>query len=454
MKASRYNRIFQASDGAWLAFNAWSTALAELTLEDRPFIEALLADPSLPCDTPAKRALREALIQGHFLIEDGEDELATTKADMLRDRFRTDQLLLTIAPTLNCNFRCDYCYEDHFKVNMARAVQDGLVAWTAERAKTIRQMHVIWYGGEPLLPGAFEIVEGLSRRFVELCADRSIDYNAELVTNGYLLDRKKMETLAGLGVTVVQVTLDGPPATHDERRMLAGGQGTFWRIIENMRQVVDLADFQLRINVDRRNAMGAIEVAEILREHGLEKSVRPYLAMITSSGVACGNIQELCLSTREFADLELDVYREAAKRGLPLGRYPRKMEGAFCSADRVNAFVVAPGGSLFKCWHEVTLDPDKAIGHLLDGRQPYQKAIEDRWLSWDVLGKPGCNSCDVLPLCHGGCPIEGMKDPSADHGACEQFKYNLEPVVELQHLYEVETDEAGPAQGAGRRPRK
>ena len=30
MKASRFNRIFQARDGAWLAFNSWSTALAEI----------------------------------------------------------------------------------------------------------------------------------------------------------------------------------------------------------------------------------------------------------------------------------------------------------------------------------------------------------------------------------------------------------------------------------------
>jgi uncharacterized protein len=454
MKPSRYNRIFQASDRTWLAFNAWSTALAELTPEDRPFIEALLADPALPCDTPQKRDLREALIQGHFLIDDGEDELASTKADMLRDRFRTDQLLLTIAPTLNCNFRCDYCYEDHFRVNMSRTVQDALVAWAAERAQTVERMHVIWYGGEPLLPGAFEIVESLSHRFKELCAARGVIYGAELVTNGYFLDRKKMETLSGLGVGMVQVTLDGPPAVHDKRRVLAGGQGTFWRILENMKQVVDLAEIQLRINVDRRNAMGAVEVAEILREHGMEETVRPYLAMVTASGAACGNIQELCYSTKDFADMEVEVYREAAKRGLPLGRYPQKMEGAFCTADRVNAFVVAPGGSLFKCWHEVTLDPDKAIGHLLDGQQPFQKAIEDRWLSWDVMEKPGCNSCEVLPLCHGGCPIEGMKDAEADHGACEQFKFHLEPVVELQYLYQAENSGDGPAQGAARGPCK
>jgi uncharacterized protein len=450
MKASRYNRIFQASDGAWLAFNAWSTALAQLTPEDRPFIEALLADPDgVVCDTPHKREIREALVDGHFLIEDHEEELTAIKANILRDRFRTDQLMLTIAPTLNCNFRCDYCYEDHFKVNMSRTVQDALIAWVEERARATGSLHVIWYGGEPLLPGAYEVVERLSEAFLAACRERDMDYDAEVVTNGYFLDRAKMQRLLELGVTGVQVTVDGPKDMHDQRRILAGGQGTFDRVLRNLKQVADLADVQLRINVDKRNALRSLEVAELLQDEGLD-SVKPYLAMVTASGAACGNIQELCYSTQEFAAMEVEVYREAAKRGLPLGRYPQKKTGAFCTADRVNAFVVAPNGLLFKCWHEVTLNPDKAIGHLLDGQQPYQKAIEDQWLNWDILEKSGCKSCGVLPLCHGGCPIEAMSLPEADHGACEQFKFHLEPVVELQYLYAVETSEDGPPQGAAR----
>ena len=450
MKASRYNRIFRASDGVWLAFNGWSCALAELDPADKPFIEAILADPDgTVCDTPHKHELREALLEAHFLVEDMEDELVATRADMLRDRFRTDRLLLTIAPTLNCNFRCDYCYEDHLKVNMSRAVQDALVSWVKERAGHTALLHVIWYGGEPLMPGAYPVVERLSEAFIAVCREHGVEYNAELVTNGYFLDREKMERLKALGVTMVQVTVDGPPEVHDRRRVLAGGQGTFWRIIENLKSVVDLAAFQLRINVDRRNALSALEVAAILREHGLE-AVRPHLAQVTASGVACGNILELCYSTREFADMELEVYREAAKQGLPLGRYPFHRPGAFCTADRANAVVVAPNGLLFKCWHEVTLDPDRAIGHIIDGQQPFQKAVEDRWLSWDPLSLSGCRACDVLPLCHVGCPVEALKRPGADHGACEHFKFHLEPVVELRYLYQAQGAEAPPSEGPAR----
>ncbi|MEW6745148.1 MAG: SPASM domain-containing protein [Planctomycetota bacterium] len=452
MKASRFNRLFQASDGTWLAFNGWSTALAEIEPENVAFVQALLAHPdSTPCDTPLKREIREALVQAHFLIEDEDDELATLKADTLRERFRTDALFLTIAPTLNCNFRCDYCYEEHLKVTMSKAVQQALVGWVEERTCTASELHVTWYGGEPLLPQAYPIVESLSRSFTEIATRRGLTYGAHLVTNGYFLDRPKTQALVELGVSKVQVTLDGPPAIHDKRRVLAGGQGTFWRLIQNLKDTVDLVSIQVRINVDQRNSIAALEVAEILQREGLGEKVRPYLAQVTFDGAACGNILELCYSSEEFARTEIEIYREAARRGLPLSRYPFRLSGSFCTADRANGFVVAPSGALFKCWHEVTLHPERSIGSLLDEQQPFQKRNEDLWLSWNPYERSGCRSCDVLPMCHGGCPLEAMKDKEADHGACEHFKFHLEPLLEIRYQHPVPDGGSTPARDMGAR---
>jgi uncharacterized protein len=436
MKPSRFNRIFKASDGTWLAFNSWSTALAEIKPDDLPFIQSILANPDgVPCDTPYKREIRENLIRAHFLVEDGEDEVATLKVDMIRDRFQTDLLAITIAPTLDCNFRCDYCYEEHLRVNMSRAVQQALLRWVEARAAVTGRLHVTWFGGEPMLPSAFAVVEGLSRSFQELCGARGIGYQAEIVTNGYFLDRGKLDLLKSLGVEKIQITLDGPPVIHDRRRVLAGGQGTFWKIVDNMKQVVGLIPISLRINVDKRNAGATVDLMELLHKEGIADKVQPYIAQVTFDGVACGNILESCYSSDEFAMTEVEIYREAARRGLPLSRYPFRIKGAFCTADRVNGYVIAPSGAIFKCWHEVTVSPDKAVGHLLDGQQPWHRLNETRWLNWNTLDKEECPSCDVLPLCHGGCPLEAMKEPARTRGACEHAKFNLEPLLEIHHLH-------------------
>ena len=435
MKASRYNRLFRAEDGAWLLFNSRTTALAEIDPSEIDFVRSMLADPDrTPCPGERELAYREGMIEGGFLVDDATDEAAAIKSATLRDRFRTDQLHLTIAPTLDCNFRCDYCYEEHLRVTMASAVQEALLEWLEQRAAGLREFYVCWYGGEPLLPAARKVVTDLSRRFQEISRQRGWLYRGQIVTNGYFLERGLMEELAELGIDSVQVTLDGPPEEHDRRRHLLGGQGTFHRIVENMKQCVDLASFQVRINVDQRNAMSTLDAVRALDAAGLARRVRIYLAQVTFDGAACGNIQELCYSTESFARTEVEIYRQAARAGLPLGRYPNAIPGAFCTADRAGGFVIAPNGLIFKCWHEVTMNADRAIGSLLDGQQPFQAAIEERWLAWDTFDKAGCKSCDVMPLCHGGCPLEAMRSPDSERGACEHSKFALQPLLEVRRL--------------------
>jgi uncharacterized protein len=198
--------------------------------------------------------------------------------------------------------------------------------------------------------------------------------------------------------------------------------------------------------------MPALEVLEILEKEGLGGRVKPYLAQVVADGATCGNIHELCFSSEDFSKMEIEVYREAARRKLHIVRYPFKLPGSYCSADKLNAFVIAPNGLVFKCWHEVTMEPDRAVGSLLDEPEPYHSYNEDYWLKWDALEKAGCRACDVLPLCHGGCPLEALRHPERDRGACEHYRYHLEPLLELRYqaMMEGEDRDDGPiAKGGG-----
>ena len=207
---------------------------------------------------------------------------------------------------------------------------------------------------------------------------------------------------------------------------------------------------QLRVNVDQRNPMAALEVAGHLAELGLAHKMRMYLAMVTSDAKVCGNIQEMCYDTQDFAAAELEVYREAARRGLPLQKYPSRLAGAYCSADRLHGYVLAPSGLIFKCWHEVTMRPEHAIGSVLDEQEPFQKQNEDYWLKWDALERAAAVRVPCCPCAMAGVPLEAMEKNDPERGSCDQYRFNLEPLVELRYLYRVGSP-AGARRGVRRR---
>ena len=58
-----------------------------------------------------------------------------------------------------------------------------------------------------------------------------------MITNGLLLTEEVVDRLLPYGLVGVKITLDGDRDTHNRMRPLRGRQGTFDRIVENMRQV-------------------------------------------------------------------------------------------------------------------------------------------------------------------------------------------------------------------------
>lgn len=95
-------------------------------------------------------------------------------------------LSLTILPTLECNFRCVYCYEAVKKNEiMDKNVQTKVVKMIERGVGILKNLHITWMGGEPLL--CFGIIDNLSQKILEICAKGSIKYSAGIITNGYLL---------------------------------------------------------------------------------------------------------------------------------------------------------------------------------------------------------------------------------------------------------------------------
>lgn len=356
---------------------------------------------------------------------------------------------MSIIPTLECNFACDYCYEpgnpditrNPKRKLMGQEVQDGLVEMIKSMLPQGTTFSVAWYGGEPLL--GLEVIGSLTERFKKVCEEKKAKYFGVIVTNGYLLTPEVVEELTKLNVMSCQVTIDGPEEIHNQRRPLVGKGPTYHTIINNLERIPENIPFSIsiRVNVDNRNGEHIAGLLEDLKKHSLHnrKNINIYFSRVVAPTSSCKDIGEHCIAAREFAIEELEFYKEAIRLGFKLTHYPATKIGS-CGAVRPNSFVVEPDGALHVCWNTVGREEMK-IGTIENS----SAKLNDRyytWLSWSPFQKKGCENCSTLPLCMGSCPymsIYNSETVSKDKGNCVIWKYNLK---EMMQFY-VEAKELG-----------
>ena len=330
-------------------------------------------------------------------------------------------LELTLMPTEACNFRCTYCYEDFALGQMSPAVVRGVKGLIAARAPSLDELHLSWFGGEPLL--ALDVVIEVQEHVRELQAEHSALHDrATMTTNAWRLGPAVFERLVGLGVSQYQISFDGPAAIHDTKRKRIDGKPTFARIWDNvmaMRGVERDFSVILRLHVDRENldAMYGL-VDEIHAEFGGDPRFEIFLKTLTRYGGpndASLPILESEEDMRRFARLQQHAHgREAAAHGRervssaasPVGvgaarrerSVPGKRSPGTCYAARGNSYVVRSDGRLCKC--TVILDhPSNTVGRLHeDGTVEIDPARTRPWMRGLWSGDAGELACPMLGL--------------------------------------------------------
>jgi len=436
MKPSRYNVFHDLGNGVTLAFNGASGALAEIEKEHLPRIQHLLKHPD-QVETDQDKEFLDGLVSGGYLVADAIDEVAVFQAQAGAHRHSTAALTMTIAPTLACNFGCNYCFENQSTVRMSEETQKALLDFADRRLNLSSKMLITWFGGEPTL--CTPIIERIQTGLLRLAEEHQVDPQpASIISNGYLLDGDMARFLKNIGIVEAQITLDGPPRVHDSRRRLRSGKGTFDRIIDNLEETSDILSVGIRINVDRENTEDAYEVVEILQERKILPKVKVYFAQVQSTGGACADIRDRCFGPEEFSRSQVQLYKNLMDKGIYHVEYPQVSGGVICGAVSNNSFVISPTGQLFKCWEEISLDPAKSVGDVFSSElTDIQRTSIDRFHAWNPFNFSECRECNILPICMGGCPIHGMNTGCVNKGVCSPWKYNLREMLELRYRCEA-----------------
>jgi len=126
----------------------------------------------------------------------------------------------------------------------------SVAAWIERKLDDVRPstFALTFFGGEPLLN--LPVTYFLSQKCHELASARGVKLVVSIITNGLLLTPDVIDRLLPYGLAGVKVTLDGDRDTHNRMRPLRGRQGTFDRIVENIRRVADKVRITIGGNFD------------------------------------------------------------------------------------------------------------------------------------------------------------------------------------------------------------
>lgn len=436
MKQSMYNHLYPIGDDKKIIFNAMSCALAEV---DESFFKIYdqLGQLEEAEMTEEQKEMYDGMKKAHFIVDKRMDEVQQVKFRHLKGKYGNFGLGLTIAPTLACNFKCPYCYETPENKLMSQADQDAIVKLAEETLKTSNTLDISWYGGEPML--GKDVIWSLSERLIKICDEKEANYNAFIVSNGYLITPEVIQNFLKYKITGIQVTLDGPPEVHNTRRILHNNGATFDVILENMRQLRAAGiGVNLRINIDKTNIDSVPALLDLLIQEGMQ-DMPISLGQVTAYTEACSSVAGSCLNTEEYAQWCLSIQKTLHEKGFQADGYPYYpgVKANYCCADQINAFVVDPNGYMYKCWNNVGLR-EHAVGNIkeiFDEEIPAEYIMNHaKWLTHTPFDVPECTECSILPMCMGGCPHEYY---STGAFSCEKWKFNLEDVIQYTYVFKT-----------------
>jgi uncharacterized protein len=353
-----------------------------------------------------------------IVVDANYDEQAVIRVRNLTGRTQ-NELILSVMTTLRCNFRCNYCFQRHCRKHLTKTVEGNIMSMLSERIPKLDRLSIDWYGGEPLLERA--TLFRLNSWVADQCDRHNTDYVVTVTTNGYLLDEEMIAYLSKFKVAHLQITLDGPPETHNQSRKLVRGGKTFATILANICRAREAGlPVSVRVNVWKPNASKVADLYGILEASGLKNQVAVLAKPVLSSDA--NPCSPLCLEPAESSSVIMKMYLDAARDGWIVLPYADALQGhEFCIVDSVGQFIIDPSGSLFKCGEN--FDTGEKVGVLTkNGNLLLNEPKWRSWISKDPFAHDECAECQFLPICMGGCSMK------------RKWKPTESPCVEMKHV--------------------
>ena len=319
-------------------------------------------------------------------------------------------MTVDFAITGKCNLRCKHCNTaDTWNLNEELSFDEILGIFDQMKQEKVFEVNL--FGGEPFCyPRIYDLFDALN------------DYPIRItvLTNGTLIDEEAIKRLKRLRfLEIVQVSIDGSsPEIHDWQR----GEGSFVKAIEAVRLLrANDVPVKMKAIINTHNYTdieGMIKLARGMGRGGMD----------FGDAVECGRAavysRDMTFAGKIHHQIMKDVFflREKYPNFVIGGTLGQKMEmledfygkgpgkgdrGVYSTCPAGHTMLsIRSDGKVVPCsafWTLICGDLRKeSLRHIWDNSEVLN---EIRGLAQEPLvkGNPGCEGCDYLSYCNGGC---------------------------------------------------
>lgn len=332
----------------------------------------------------------QALLTNELVVNSNESDFDICKDHLWSILCNPKVFTLTINPTLDCNLRCWYCYEQHtHNCFMSEDVTKAILRFSKQKiAEDELETFVLsFFGGEPLLR-ANELSIRIASKVADYCSSMNKRFRLHFTTNGTLLTPDIIDKLASICKdTSVQIPFDGGHDQHNAIKKSKTIKDTYALTLDHVKTALTKGlQVTIRCNFDQNNLTsfrGLIDdLSDMCPDH-FDK-LRFDFQKIWQTRVT----QELSDNLEEIRDHLAKVSNKSTKRRTVT-------PNTFCYGDYHNSIVVNYDGSLHKC---TAIDFSRAtpIGHITpEGAL----SIMNNPYSFENRLRGVCRSCRLFPVC-------------------------------------------------------
>jgi len=390
-KLSKYNYFYQQDIDTYTCINLINKTIFAIDAEKYKLIQNYT--DNIEVISNINPSLFSALNKLGIIIEKDFNEINFLIAEHRKTIYSTNNYRLTIMPTLECNFKCWYCYEDRIAGRMTQETMQSIFKHVKNIIEnySVKNLQLDWFGGEPLI--CFDdVVFNLSKKIKKFCIDKHITFNNVITTNGALINSDMVKKFKQIDLRSFQITLDGNEKHHNRVKKVPNGESMYRKTINNILEIIDqLSDptIMLRINYTEQNLQSINEIINDIPEN-YRKKIEITLQQVWQTEKVNDNI-DIVPCNEKFSE-----------SGFIAPLY--KLEGKFyrCYADLLSQVVINYNGDIFKCTARdfAHHEPEGKIQK--DGSIKWNNVYFKR-LSSTTVENEICLSCNFLPACWGPC---------------------------------------------------